>query len=212
MNRNFLVVVFSIVLFMLAVPSVQAQSNPEGWYFRAFGGFAGRVLETDNVTFDDPVYGTSSTEVDGSTLGFGVDVERRFSKLLGLDMAVSYANMDVVFNQSLTTDKATDTLSVMPFWIALNFHVVNTEKVDFWVAPQIAYVMWNDPLTFNVPGEEPYAVQTSGAFGIGLAMGLDYWLSENGGLNFAFRFVDADANDNLPVDPTFITFGYTWRF
>jgi len=48
---------------------------------------------------------------------------------------------------------------------------------------------------------------------LGLALGLDYWLTENGGLNFALRFVDADADEthNLPVDPTFITVGYTWK-
>ena len=101
-------------------------------------------------------------------------------------------------------------------WLALNFHVLNTKSLDFWVAPQIAYVAWNNPLEFSdpsVPGQATYEVATDSEFpGIGLALGLDYWLSERNGLNFAFRFVDADANENLPVDPTFITVGYTRKF
>ena len=201
------------VLVGLAGSSAWAQDNNEGWRFRVFGGMVGRFVETDNATCDDPVYETSATEVDGFSFGFGVDVERRFSKLLGLDVAVGYSKLDVVFTQSLTSDQAKDRLSVLPIWLALNFHVVNTEEVDLWLAPQIAYVVWNDPLTFNVPGEEPYLSQTKGAFpGVGLAIGLDYWLAESGGCNIAFRFVDADANDDLLVDPTFITVGYTMKF
>jgi outer membrane protein W len=215
MNRKFLTFVWFSVVLLLAVSSARAQSDYQGWRFRVFGGIVCRCVESDNVSFDDPIYGMSATEVDGSSLGFGAGVERRFSKLLGLDLAVGYTTMDVVFTQSLTPDQSKDTLKVLPVWLAVNFHVINTEKVDFWVGPQIGYVSWNDPLTFDVPGQEPYVVPTENEFpAIGLVLGLDYWLSENGALNFGFRFVDADAdvNHNLPVDPTFITVGYTMKF
>ena len=67
-----------------------------------------------------------------------MDVEHRFSKLLGLDAALGYTALDVEFTQSLNTTVATDTLEVLPVWLAVNFHVVHTEKLDFWVGPQIA--------------------------------------------------------------------------
>jgi len=173
----------------------------------------GRFIEDDNVTFTDPVFGTSATEAGGTGFGFGVDFERRFTKLVGFDVAIGYTEMDVEFTQSLNSNVAEDTLEVLPIWLAVNFHVVNTESLDFWVGPQIAYVLWNDPLTFTASGQPDFVLETENEFpGVGLALGLDWWLTENSGLNFAFRFVDADAAESLPVDPTFITVGYTWSF
>jgi hypothetical protein len=212
--RALSVVSFAVVA-ALAVPFAEAQSDYKGWRFRAWGGVVGRFLESDNVTFTDPTFGTSATEVDGTGVGFGVDVERRFSKLLGLDLAIGYTELDVQFTQSLNTAVVEDTLEVLPIWLAVNFHVVNTEKLDFWVAPQIAYVSWNDPLTFPVPGESTFVLSTENEFpAVGFALGLDWWLTKKSGLNFAFRFIDADADENhdLPVDPTFVTVGYTWSF
>jgi outer membrane protein W len=207
--------VFAAVIVFLALPPAQAQSDYRGWRFRVFAGVVGRFVESDNVTFTDPTFGTSATEVDGTGLGFGVDVERRFTKLFGLDLAIGFTELDVEFTQSLTPTVSTDTLKIMPIWLAANFHVVNTEKLDFWVAPQIAYVSWSDSLTFPVPGEPTFVLQTENEFpAVGFAFGLDWWLTERSGLNFAFRFVDADtdASGNLPVDPTFITIGYAWSF
>ena len=201
------------VAVLLSLPVAQAEDDYKGWRFRAWGGLVGRYLENDNVTFTDPTFGLSEVEVDGSSFGFGVDFERRFTKLFGLDVAIGYTELDVNFTQSLTTEVSTDTLEVLPIWIAANFHVVNTESLDFWVAPQIAYVSWNNPLTFPVSGEPTFEMSTDGEFpAIGFALGLDWWLSEKNGLNFAFRFVDADANEYLPIDPTFVTIGYTRSF
>jgi hypothetical protein len=201
------------VIALLSVLPAHAENDYEGWRFRAWAGITGRFVETDNATFTNATFGESATDVNGTGFGFGVDVERRFSKLLGLDLAVGYTALDVDFTQSLTTATATDTLGVLPIWLALNFHVVNTESVDFWVAPQIAYVGWSDPLTFSASGQPTFELGTEGHFpGVGFALGLDWWLTDNGGLNFAFRFVDADANDDVLVDPTFVTVGYTWKF
>jgi outer membrane protein W len=213
MKRIHLVSLVSITVAALfsAFPA-HAENEYSGWRIRAWAGVTGRFIETDNATFTDPDFGDSSTEVDGTGFGFGIDVERRFTKLLGLDLAVGYTELDVEFTQSLTTTIATDTLKVLPIWLALNFHVVNTEKIDFWVGPQIAYVAWNDPLTFSATGQPTFEQETANHFpGLGLALGLDWWLTKNSGLNFAFRFVDADANENLLVDPTFITIGYGWK-
>lgn len=214
MSRNRAIVFLALVVtVLLAVPAAQAQGDHEGWRFRAFGGVVGRFVESDNVTFTDPVYGLSATEAGGTGFGFGVGVERRFTRLFGLDLAVGFADFDVEFTQSLTTDVVTESLDVTPIWLAANFHVVNTDKVDFWLGPQIAYVNWSGPLSFDVPGEGTFVAETESEFpGLGIVLGLDLWLSDKNGINFAFRFVDADASEDLPVDPTFVTVGYTRKF
>lgn len=214
-RRTTLIVGIGAAIIFLALPPARAQDEYDSWRFRVFAGVVCRCVESDNVTFVDPVFGTSATEIDGTGFGFGLGIERRFSKLLGVDLSIGRTELDVEFTQSLTPTVATDTLDVTPIWLALNFHVVNSDSVDFWVGPQIAYVLWSDPLKFSAPGQPTYTVKTDAEFpAIGIALGLDYWLSETGGLNFAFRFVDADADPthNLPVDPTFITVGYTWMF
>jgi len=214
-RTRFLAAVLILMAAGLTVAPAQAENEYAGWRFRAWGGIAGRYVESDNVTFTDPTYGVSATEVDGSSFGFGIDFERRFNKLFGLDIAIGYTEMDVQFKPGSSTAVPTDTLEVLPIWLAANFHVVNTEHLDFWVAPQIAYVAWNDPLTFPVPGEGTYVLETKNEpLALGLALGLDWWLSDRSGVNFAFRFVNADAdeNHNLPVDPTFITVGYALKF
>ena len=213
MKRIHLVAFVSVaVVALLSVLPVYAENEDAGWRFRGWVGITGRFVQTDNATFTDGTFGESATEVDGTGFGFGIDVERRFSKLLGLDLAVGYTELDVEFTQSLTTTTAKDTLEVLPILLALNFHVVNTEKLDFWVGPQIGYVTWNDPLTFTASGQPDFVLGTEDSFGLGLVLGLDWWLAKSSGLNFAFRYVDADANEELLVDPTFVTVGYTWKF
>lgn len=211
------IIAFGLVaaFVLLALPTAEAQSDYKGWRFRVWGGVVGRFVESDDVTFNDPTFGESATEAGGTSFGVGFDFEYRFNKLFGLDVAIGYSEMDVEFKQSLNPTVSEDSLEMLPIWLAANFHVVNTKKVDFWVAPQIAYVAWNDQLVFPVPGESPFVLQTSNEFpALGIALGVDWWLSEKNGLNFAFRFIDADADEthNLPVDPTFITVGYARRF
>ena len=104
MSRTRVLSISMTAIFALtAVSSAQAQNDYKGWRVRVFAGIEGRFVEDDNVTFDDPTFGTSSTEVDGNGFGFGADVERRFNKLLGLDLAIGDTQVDVVFNQSLTS-------------------------------------------------------------------------------------------------------------
>ena len=47
-------------------------------------------MEDDNVRFQDPTFGTVQLEVNGNSPGIGFDVERRLSKLIGLE-ETSYA-------------------------------------------------------------------------------------------------------------------------
>ena len=168
MRRTIVSFVSVAVLVLLSVLPAHAENEYAGWRFRVWAGITGRFVETDNATFTDETFGESATEVNGTGFGIGIDAERRFSKLLGLDLAVGYTEFDVEFTQSLTTTTAKDTLDVLPIMLALNFHVVNTEKLDFWLGPQIGYVMWNDPLTFTASGQPDFVLETEDTFGLGM--------------------------------------------
>ena len=88
-------------------------------------------------------------------------------------------------------------------------------RTDFWVAPQIAYVSWLDDLSFDVPGTGTFDLKSDNEFpAIGLALGADWWVSRDWAVNFAFKFIDADADSdhNLPIDQTFVTVGVARKF
>lgn len=192
-----------------------AQDEYDTWTGRAWLGSVCRCVEDDNVTFQDPTFGTVELAVDGSAIGYGFDVERRINKLIGIDVALSYTNLDVDFNHSIGTGVQQDSLDALIMWFAVNFHLVNKHSFDFWLAPQIAYVNWSGDLNFDVPGTGDFNFATENEFpALGFAMGADWWVSKDWAVNFAFRFIDADADKdhNLPVDPTFITVGLARRF
>lgn len=207
-----------IVVAMTGIASAKidrAESTYKGWTARAWAGSVGRYVEDDTVTFNDPTFGDVTLDVDGSSLGIGFDVERRFNKLLGLDLAVGYTDMDIAFEHSNGTGTQVDSLSSLNIFLALNFHLINTEKVDFYIAPQIAYVAWLNDLSYNVPGTGTYNFGTDNEFpSLGLALGLDWWITEDWALNAALRFIDADADSDhdLPIDQTFVTLGIARNF
>jgi len=63
----------------------QSSDRNSGWTGRVWAGVVCRCVEDDNVTFQDPTFGTVGLEVDGNSLGIGFDVERRLGKLIGLE-------------------------------------------------------------------------------------------------------------------------------
>lgn len=204
------IVFCGLLILSPASHAQQSSDRNSGWTWRAWGGVVCRCVEDDNVSFSDPTFGVSSLQVDDNSLGIGLDVEWRLGKLIGLDLAVGYTDMDVDFIHTVGTGVQQDSLASLNMWFAVNFHVVNTEKFDFWVGPQIAYVAWLNDLSFNVPGTGTFNFKTDNEFpALGIALGADWWVAENWAVNFAFRFIDADADKNhtLPVDQTFITVG-----
>jgi len=209
------IAILGTIAFLLMAANAQAQSEYDGWTWRAAGGIVCRCVEDDNVTFDDPTFGTSSLEQDGDPFGITFGVERRLNKLIGLDLTLGYTDLDIDFTHTVGTGVQEDSLGSLNLWFAVNFHLVNKEKFDFWVAPQIAYVYWMDDLTFDVPGTGTFDFQTDNEFpAIGVALGADWWVSSDWAVNFAFRFIDADADSdhNLPIDQTFVTVGVARKF
>ncbi len=219
-NNNTFACGVAFFCLLILSPVSQAQQSSDrnsGWTVRAWAGGVCRCVEDDNVTFvvDDPPLGTVGLEVDGNSLGIGFDVEWRLNKLIGLDLALGYTDMDIDFQSDASTGVQQDSLASLNIWFAVNFHLVNTEKFDFWIAPQIAYVAWLNDLSYNVPGTGTFNFKTDNEFpALGFALGADWWVAENLAVNFAFRFIDADAdkNHNLPIDQTFVTVGLAKHF
>jgi hypothetical protein len=195
-------------------PAGTAPGYP-AWTVRGWAGIVGRYVEDDNVDFNDGAFGVSELSWNDPAFGLGFDVERRFSRLIGLDLGVGYTNMDIDFDHTVGAGTQTDSLGVIPIWLALNFHLVASEKLDLYLGPQIAYIIYLDDLSYDVGGVGTFDFDTDNEFpSLGFLFGADYWMNDAWGVNFAFRFqdTDADSDHDLPLDPTFVTLGISYRF
>ena len=133
-----------------------------------------------------------------------------------MDAALGYTKFNVDFTTSTAPNlQGKDKFGVVPLLFALNVHVINTRRVDFWVGPQIGYVMFPDNLSYLVPGVGTFDYEPKNTFSPeGFAFGTDIAISKSAAFNFAFRWQNADGDDdgNLTIDPTFVTFGFTKKF
>ncbi len=204
------------LLFLSLLPgTARAQDEHSGLRLRFWGGVDCRCVLSDNDTFDDPVFGTSETAQSGAAFALGGDVEYKLGKFFGLGLGIGYSDVTVDFTHELGAGVQDDSLGILPIFFAANLHLVNTESVDFYVGYLAAYIFYlNDPV-FEVPGTGPFVVETNDEFtGEGFNLGADVAVNEDWAVNAAFRFVNADADSThlLPVDPTFITVGATFKF
>jgi hypothetical protein len=193
-----------------------AHAQDAGFRGRIWAGAVGRYVLKDNDPFTSPGFGTTELKVDGSAVGFGADGELKFNRWIGVDAAVAYSKLNVLFTTSNTpgTSYAHD-FGVAPLLLSLNLHVIHTDAVDLWVGPQIGYVMFPDDLSYAVNGGGTFTYKPKSVFSKkGFATGADIGLGKTVALNLGFRWQDADGDDDghLTVDPALVTIGFTKKF
>lgn len=192
---------------------VQAQES--GVSGRLWVGVMGRYVLTDNAPFTSPGFGTVSLKSNGTTAAFGGDLEFRINNWFGIDGAVGYSQMNAQFTTSTSAaSSASKPFGVLPIMGALNIHLIHSEAVDFWVGPQIAYVMFPDDLSYTTPSGT-FTYKSTNVFSkVGFVVGTDIRLGGAWALNGAIRWqnADSDSNDMLTVDPTLVTAGLRLKF
>ncbi len=130
---------------------------------------------------------------------------------------MGYTKLPMQFQSSLVPNVTQHSeIGLVPLLFALNLHVVSNEKVDVWFGPQAGWVFFTtDQLAFAVPGAGVFTYEPASVFtALGFNVGLDVSLSKALALNLAFRWQNADADDegHLTIDPAFVTAGVTFRF
>jgi outer membrane protein W len=221
---------FRISVVLCALAGWGVASAAEGPNVVRFG--VGYVAPTGDLS--GPV-SISADLGDGTTLAFEGTLtlepqsemalffayERRFSDLLGAEVAVWNAKHDVDGRLAGTywlldsgsgmlietgpldfTEKYGD-VSVMPFTVGLDFHLTPKARVDLYAGPFVAYVFYGD---FEVEGESLGVeddVTWGGVVGLDVPIGKGGWL-----LTGAVRYLDTEAepeNRELGGDPIDVT-------
>lgn len=210
-----LVLAATALLGIAASTSASAEGSDTGLRARLWVGAVGRYLLKDNEELDSPPFGTTTLAVEGTTVATGGGLEYKPIKWIGIEASIAYADAPVRFHSSVdaaTTQHAS--FAIVPLYVGLNAHVINTRHLDLWFGPQVSYEIHPNDLAFVVPGAGTYQYESTNAFSyMGFSVGADIAIDENLALNLGFRWQDADGDEDgiLTYDPTFVTVGFTGK-
>jgi outer membrane protein len=158
----------------------------------------------------------------GSGYGFGIDLEYRASRRLGIDFGVLTAQpvIDVLIDE-VGVISASAKPRITPVYAALNVHLAPDSRADLYVGPLLAYVVYS---SFDLVVDPWFLTEgfvTENDFGIGINVGLDVRLGEGGWLlSAAFKYLDTTLEASPPdesigrtdIDPMIFSIGVGYRF
>ena len=202
--KRMISVAVALVAVAWALPA-QAQDVK----FKVFGAAAYvSPLSSEDVTLGSVTDSIEAASQTGWDLGF----EWRISKLLGLEFDYVNATQDVEFGG--TTIGETD---LQPLSATLNFHLIHTEVIDFYVGPTFSYVNWGN-IDLNQAGQDAtgaLGVPTDSETAYGASVGLDIGLGKNFAIVGGVRFLKLDLatdENSVAVDPLISRVGVAFRF
>lgn len=201
----------------LAIPGVISAQESK-WNLR----FRGAVVSSDEAFSVDNSSDGSTIAGGNAAPGVGVAVERRFSDRYGLELATFYAKVPDtdVTNTSGQQTEVDEGPSFIPIAASLNIHLTPDRKVDFYVAPTLAFVSFGD-FELEVDSQTS-AYETDSEFAWGASIGADIKLGDRWSLNSAVSYFDVDmevsevGSPSAPVvtqfDPFIVSVGATLKF
>lgn len=199
------------VLTLLSFTSPGAAETPKGMV--RFG------ITSTNPTGEEEV-GDQAVKGRGSW-GVNLTAEYRFSDLIGLEGGVLFTRTKIE-SHGLGTVRTKN----MPWILGLNFHLVRSEKLDFYAGPLVGYAFYDDKVVRGVKiVMDPEVLY-------GLNAGLDVPINEQGWFfNCSFKYFQqqvsadhkfgdgpgaANGHDTLETEfdlnPYVLTAGLAWRF
>lgn len=204
-NRIWIMTICLTVAGVLG-PAVLAQDS----HFKVYGGPAYVApMSNSDVTFQSFVDTVEAEKSVGWNLGF----EARWGHLMGIEVDYINATQDVVFGG--TTIGETE---FSPLTVTLNFHLIHTEVVDFYVGPSYSWVNWGN-VHLNAEGGaifESDDLGTDSANGWGANAGLDINFGKHFAVTGGLKYLNVDLKlENGPavaVDPLVARLGVALRF
>jgi len=185
----------------VAAPAAAEQDQPYRTKIFLAASYVAPLSESDQ-NFQGVVDSVQASE----ELGWEAGIAGRWNPLLGWELSYVHATQDVDFGGD-TIGK----VDFEPIAFTLEFHLVPTSVVDFWIGPTVAWVRWGD---LKVENGDIYKGGTDSAYGA--TVGLDLGLSEHLAITGAVRYIKAKADlegfKSADVDPLFARLGLAVRF
>jgi outer membrane protein W len=186
---------------VLAPSIAQAQEDRGDYDWKLFVGpsYVSPLSDSDISNVGNSIEASSE-------LGYEIGIEWKGTDRLGFE--ISYLDVDTDLETSLGT---IGDISMRPWMLSLNFHVIDKNAFNWYVGPTLAYVGWSDlklsnGTRYDVDGESTFGVSTGFVVGLG----------ETFGIQFALRYLDASIDaglvDEISVDPLFAGVAVAFRF
>jgi outer membrane protein W len=206
------------VLFLVAAamvsPTVLAQDESKFKVSLAFVNVA--------PTAKDGFFGFEAQSGTGGEVAF----EYYASEKMGIELAAGTASHDIEDSFGFVTSPGMNIaeISQIPVFLNLNFHLVNSEKVDFWLGGGLSMAMWDDleiEPSLLAPGD-PSEIGTQTDYGLSVNGGVDIRIGKRFAVLLGVRYYEAEVrfdDENaignfLPVaaDPFVGRIGGSFRF
>ena len=155
---------------------------------------------------DSDVSNVGNSIEASSELGYEIGIEWKGTDRLGFEIA--YLDLDTDLETSLGT---IGDISMRPWMLSMNFHVIDKNAFNWYVGPTLAYVGWSDlklsnGTRYDVDGESTFGVSTGFVVGLGETFGIQF------GLRYIDASIDAGLADEISVDPLFAGVAVAFRF
>lgn len=198
-------------------PSLAAAEEQSPWQLKA----SLVLVDTSDPFAIDKPSGGQVHAGGNAELGASIAIEYRLSDLIGLELAAVYAKSpDVDDTVNGNNDEIGEGPGFFPILAGANFHLVNTERLDFYVGSRIAFVSFGD-FDLNIDGQNT-AFDVSDEFAWGATAGFSYQLGDS---RWSFiaeaTYLDVDmeitekGTSNSVVnnfDPLMFNLGASYRF
>jgi outer membrane protein W len=206
LKPRFCILAAFLIVAGLAYGSAFAQDT----HVKIYGGAAYVAPMSDSSITLGSVTDTVKAE---QQVGWNFGFEGRLGKLIGLELDYINATQDIDYGG--TVIGSTD---FSPLTFTVNFHIVPTKLIDFYLGPSYAYVNWGD-IKLNQAGQTFFsttglATESAGAWGAGL--GLDIGLGKHFAFTGGLRYLDVplkvEGGGSAAVNPLVGRLGVAVRF
>lgn len=218
--RNYIPMTLMILMAFAAVSSFPATAKAEEasrWTLKA--GFA--LVDTSAPFAIDKPSGGQVHAGGNAELGVNIAVEYRLSDRIGLELATVYAKSpDVDDTVNGNNDEIGEGPSFFPLVAGANIHLVNSDSVDVYVGPRIAFVQFGD-FDLNIDGQNT-AFDVDDEFAWGATAGINYQIGEgHWSLLAEVTYLDVDmeitqrgSNNSYEsgFDPLVVNLGASYHF
>jgi hypothetical protein len=194
-------VIFPVILGALVAAPALADAAPYRGKLFAAASYVSPLSESEQ-DFGGVVDSLETTE----DLGYEFGMAGRWSQLLGFELSYVNATQDVEFAGGTIGE-----VDFEPIAFTVEFHLVPSPYVDFWIGPTVAWVRWDD-----IQLEDGTEIETDAETAVGATVGLEIALGRRLAVTSAVRYLDASAElegfEDLEVDPLFARLGLAIRF
>jgi len=207
-----------VSFFFCALSSTNVHAGDSRWQIR----IAGLSMKPTGDTVFLPESGERIPYDAGKGYGFGIDLEYRASRRLGIDFGVLTATpvIDVLIDE-VGVISASAQPRITPVYAGLNVHLTPDDQFDLYFGPLLAYVIYS---SFDLVVDPWFLTEgfvTQNDFGIGVNLGLDIRLGDAGWLVIAtFKYLDTTLEASPPdegtgrtdIDPMIFSVGVGYHF